>query len=263
MRQLFGIIVVVLLILGIWALVSSAGNQDALRYSDVARNWIETESPTYLFDGSNLLLTGSRKIEDDVYEYTFTFDSRQAGYGDRTDEVSAQVITEHEIVVRVEGMRVVSAITDGVYNEMTGELMSASGNGDNTESHSVQLYFYDEEADTDETGNIMCSADAVVPVTRTIDNYTIERHIQALLDGPSGAEVERGLSSEYPLEGFELESADLSEDGVLTLVMSDEGGATTGGSCRVGILSAQLIKTAESISGVESVVIEPETLFQP
>lgn len=266
MRQLVGIIIIILVIIGVWALINSAGNQDAERYADVARAWIENDSPTYNFDGSDLELVRSEKIDTNTYQYTFEFESSQAGYGDRSDEMSAQVITPHSVVVRIESGQVVSVITDGVYDEMTGELTSApgtSGNGSQNGSQTVQLFFYDEAADTDETGNILCSSDSVLPVSRTINDYTIEKHIEAVLNGPNATEEDSGFSSEYPLDGFELEGAELAEDGTLTLSFSDPNNSTTGGSCRVGLLYAQIVKTAESITGVESVVIEPETLFQP
>lgn len=265
MRQLVGIIIVILVILGVWALVSSTRNQDQAteNYADVARTWIEEESPTYNFDGSDLTLTNSQELGGGSYQHTFTFNSSQAGYGDRTGEVLAQVITPHTTVVRIENGRVVSAITDGVYDEMTEQMLSLPDGEDEGDTRTVQLFFYDEEADTDETGNIMCSADAVVAVTRDISDYTIEKHIQAVLDGPNQAEEDQGLSSEYPLEGFSLEGASLSEDGTLTLTFNDENNSASGGSCRVGILDAQIRKTAMSISGVEDVVMMPEDIFQP
>lgn len=265
MRQLVGIIVIILLVLGVWALVGYAERSNAERYSDVAKNWIETSSGTYVYDGSDLELTKSEKPERDVYQYTFRFNSSHAGYGDRADEMVAQVVTPHITVLRIEKGKVVSVVTDGVYEELTKELTGTPDTdvGNERDERIVELFFYEEKADLDETGNVMCSADAVVPVTRTIKDYAIEKHIETLLAGPSAEEKERGLSSEYPLKSLRLESANLDDKGVLTLKFNDPDNSTTGGSCRVGLLSAQLIKTAESITGVKSVKVEPEELFQP
>lgn len=127
----------------------------------------------------------------------------------------------------------------------------------------AQVFFYVEEDDKDESGNILCSADAVKPVTRQIKDYSIEKHLRALLEGPTAEEKANGFSSEYPLPGFTLENAELSEDGVLHLTFSDPEHTTAGGSCRVGILASQLIKTAETIEGVTEVEVSPEDLFQP
>jgi hypothetical protein len=75
----------------------------------------------------NLIFVETRALDlvdcEDCYEVEFTFESRQAGYGDRTEGASAQVITPHTIVVFIEDGAVTRVITDGVYNEMTGEMM--------------------------------------------------------------------------------------------------------------------------------------------
>jgi hypothetical protein len=102
-------------------------DEDDNGYISKARNWIENNAPTYLFDGMNLIFVETRALDlvdcEDCYEVEFTFESRQAGYGDRTEGASAQVITPHTIVVFIEDGAVTRVITDGVYNEMTGEMM--------------------------------------------------------------------------------------------------------------------------------------------
>jgi len=89
----------------------------------IAENWIIVEAPTYVFDGQDLALIEGQETAEGVYELTFSFESRQAGYGDRTEEMAAQVITPHIIEVVVQGGEVISAITDGVYDEMRGEMI--------------------------------------------------------------------------------------------------------------------------------------------
>ncbi|PIR82392.1 hypothetical protein COU20_02615 [Candidatus Kaiserbacteria bacterium CG10_big_fil_rev_8_21_14_0_10_59_10] len=128
----------------------------------------------------------------------------------------------------------------------------------------IQLYYYNPELDTDATGNVMCSRAGLVPVQREITTHTpIEDTIRLLLSGEL-TEEERaaGITTEYPLEGFELVSATL-EDGVLTFTFNDPEGRTVGGSCRVGILWAQIDETARQYEGVEEVRFLPEELFQP
>lgn len=266
MRQFIGIIIVILVLLGIWAIVVSISNRGIVQAEEVARLWIEEESPTYVFDGSNLKLDKSEKVDARTFQYTFSFNSSQAGYGDRAGETAAQVITPHVMVLRVENDVVTSAITDNVFNEITGQMISGAvpnPPGEEDDNRTVELFFYDLAKDTDATGNVLCSADSVLPVLREIRDYTIEKHIRALLAGPNQAEKDRGFTSEFPLDDFTLSNASLSQSGVLTLTFADPLGESVGGSCRVGLLHAQVEKTAESIEGVTSVVILPEDIFQP
>jgi hypothetical protein len=261
MKQLIGIVIVVLLFFGIWAVFTSLTQQENDEdYRNVAEAWVVEESLTYPYDGSNLEYTNTTESEEGVYEHTFSFESSQAGYGDRTGDILAQVITPHEIVVTIRDGQVVSAVTDGVYNEMTGTMISENGSDDKQ----VLLYFYREEDDLDNAGNVLCSAEAVVGTERIIEDYSIEKHIETLLLGPTAGEEANGFSSEFPLEGLSVSAVSGPDsDGVLTVTLEDTTNATTGGSCRVGILSAQVEKTALSIEGVESVVLLPEELFQP
>ncbi|MEX0909666.1 MAG: hypothetical protein WDZ75_00045, partial [Candidatus Paceibacterota bacterium] len=111
MKQLAGIVVVVLIFLGIWAVFTSLTRDNKENYQDVARAWVEEKSPTYLYDGSNLEHIEVSEPAGGAFEHTFSFESSQAGYGDRTDEMSAQVITPHQIVVTVRNGEVASVIT--------------------------------------------------------------------------------------------------------------------------------------------------------
>jgi hypothetical protein len=91
---------------------------------DVAENWIKEESLTYVYDGLNLeLVSKDSYLVEGSYILIFSFDSRAAGYGDRTDQMSAQVITPHEMTVLVEDGEVTMAITDGVFDEMRGVMI--------------------------------------------------------------------------------------------------------------------------------------------
>jgi len=88
-------------------------------------------SPTFAFDGiaESLELTATAAFsekhisidtpaEDEVRgcEFTFQFESRHAGYGDRTGQMLSQVITPHEAVITVEQGKVISAIVDGKWD---------------------------------------------------------------------------------------------------------------------------------------------------
>lgn len=79
-------------------------------------------SPTFAFDG----IDESVEVLDIVamesypvqYAVTIAFECRQAGYGDRTGQVLAQVITPHEIRVVVSAGEVRSAVIDGEWDEL-------------------------------------------------------------------------------------------------------------------------------------------------
>jgi len=79
---------------------------------------------TFVFDGieDTLQLAETRRFDVAGYylwEFVYTFDSRHAGYGDRTGQALAQVITPHEVVVNVEKGEVKSAMMDGKWNMLT------------------------------------------------------------------------------------------------------------------------------------------------
>lgn len=132
----------------------------------------------------------------------------------------------------------------------------------------VLLYYYDPEQDKDEQDNIKCSRDGLVPIEREIPltKTPIQDTINLLLKGKENLtqeEVNKGITTEYPLDGFSLEEANLKEDGTLILKFNDSINKTSGGSCRVGILWFQIETTAKQFSGVKNVQFLPEELFQP
>jgi spore germination protein GerM len=129
----------------------------------------------------------------------------------------------------------------------------------------IRLYYYNPSLDTDATGNILCSDEGLVAVEREIPvtQTPIQDAVRLLLRGELTMEEQAGgITTEYPLSGFELEGASL-KDGVLTLSFSDPNNATSGGSCRVGILWHQIRATAEQFDAVDEVRFKPEELFQP
>ena len=80
----------------------------------IADNFVKN-SPTFLFDA----IDDSLKLSDTVtlrcpscWQFVFEFENTQAGYGDRTDQMLAQVITTHKAVITVERGEVKSAIMD-------------------------------------------------------------------------------------------------------------------------------------------------------
>jgi len=81
-------------------------------------------SPTYKFDGFDLQFISSETLRCPYcWEFTFSFQSRAAGYGDRTGQMIAQVITPHTIRVTVEKGRVVSVVTDQTFDELNQKFL--------------------------------------------------------------------------------------------------------------------------------------------
>lgn len=235
---------------------------------DLAEQWIREESPTYTYDGFDLALKETRTPDlvdcEDCYEFDFSFKSRHGGYGDREDQMVTQAITPHLMTVRVEHGEVVMALTDNEFNEMTGEVRQGGQGVDRLQPQEVSLFYYDQEKDEDDEGNIQCSPDSVEPVERVIQGEDpIRETIELLLQGEIRPEEEdEGFSTEFPHPEFKLKDMNL-EDGTLTLTFTEVPGFSSGGSCRVTLLRAQVEKTALQFPEVEEVKIEPASIFQP
>jgi hypothetical protein len=93
----------------------------------IAREWVETQSPTYLFDGMELEYVETLYPDivgcDACYQFVFAFESRAVGYGDRTGQILAEAITPHEIIVTTENGEVTRVVTDSVYDEMAARTL--------------------------------------------------------------------------------------------------------------------------------------------
>lgn len=129
----------------------------------------------------------------------------------------------------------------------------------------VRLYYYDARKDTDETGNVLCSAQGLTAVERFVPatDAPLADTIKLLLRGEiSDEERARGITSELPLLDFRFESATVN-DGVATITFSDPQNKTSGGSCRVSVLRAQIEATAKQFPEVKEVRILPQDILQP
>lgn len=133
------------------------------------------------------------------------------------------------------------------------------------EYRDVLVYQYVAALDEDEAGNVLCSSAGLVPLRRSVvrtENAPADAVRELLAGQLTDAERARGLTTEFPLPGVTLVSADL-ESGLLTLAIEDRYSRTSGGSCRASILRAQVEATARQFREVQQVVILPEDLFQP
>ncbi|MBI2938688.1 MAG: hypothetical protein HYY22_10850 [Thaumarchaeota archaeon] len=90
--------------------------------TEIAMRFLLEKSPTYLYDGiSGRVSAGSLvSLGDRGWEVTLLFTSRTAGYGDRSGQMTAQVLANHSIriVVALDGA-ITSAVIDGAWNELS------------------------------------------------------------------------------------------------------------------------------------------------
>ncbi len=76
-------------------------------------------SPTFAYDGQNLVLNSSVLMQAAPQQYLVIFDyiSSHGGFGNRAGMVVTSALTPHRILVRVTDGRVVSAVVDGRWDE--------------------------------------------------------------------------------------------------------------------------------------------------
>ncbi|MFC2056555.1 protease inhibitor I42 family protein [Chloroflexota bacterium] len=99
-------------------------------------------SPTFRFDGieETLELTDTIGLSSlDSFTYIYQFYSSHAGYGDRTDQVLAQVITLHEVSVTVENGEVNFASMDDIWDMLYQEELSSSSDSKMQEIENKKL----------------------------------------------------------------------------------------------------------------------------
>lgn len=105
---------------------SSAGAQTEKGAIDLAVYFLRN-SPTYKFDGihETVSVIDAKILESFPAKYviTISFDSRHAGYGDRSGQVLAQVITSHEIVITVVEGKVIGAVVDDKWDEFSQQVV--------------------------------------------------------------------------------------------------------------------------------------------
>ena len=83
-------------------------------------------SPTFVFDGIEdiLRLTDTITLQCPYcWQFILEFDSRHAGYGDRTGQALAQVITRHIAQITVVMGEVKSAVMDGSWDMLNQEII--------------------------------------------------------------------------------------------------------------------------------------------
>ncbi len=218
----------------------------------LAESWIIKKSPTYTFDGMDLNFQ-SESVKDDEYVFVFSFDSRGGGYGDRSDMMITQAITPHTIEVTINKETVIKAVTDGVFDEMTGEMLA-----ENTpETREVDLFFVKTVNGTED----FVAIGRVITATENIEKTTLEELLKGILLG----EEEENLSTAIN-EGVEINSFEIV-DGVAKVDFDETLQKGVAGSAWVGAIRTQIEKTLMQFESVNSVEIsingESEQILQP
>jgi hypothetical protein len=106
----------------------------------VALEFVESEG-TYRFDGlpGTLEVTGTSPVSDG-WTFTVEFDSAHAGFGDRTGQMLAQVITHHSAAVTVRDGRVTAAVMDMVW-DMVNHRTAGQVDIKQAPIHEVKVFF--------------------------------------------------------------------------------------------------------------------------
>ena len=122
LKYIIVIVIMILLPIGIDAVRAPTDVNGGMLTEDDARqladNFIDG-SATYVFDGIEDTLELVETLYPDIenaWSFVYCFDCRNAGYGDRTGQGLAEVITPHEAVINVEEGSISSATLDGVWD---------------------------------------------------------------------------------------------------------------------------------------------------
>ncbi len=95
----------------------------------IAEEYLKS-SPTFAFDGmeDTIELVGDWTMRCPYcWAFEFEFQCSHAGYGDRTGQVVAQVITPHTAWIAVHRGEVVQAVMDGVWDMMEQKMVAVDG----------------------------------------------------------------------------------------------------------------------------------------
>lgn len=93
---------------------------------ELAKQFVQN-SPTFAFDGIEESLELVETLYPDIenaWTFVFHFESRHAGYGERTGQMLAQVITPHDAVVTVEQGEAKSAVMDGKWDMINQKMLN-------------------------------------------------------------------------------------------------------------------------------------------
>jgi hypothetical protein len=215
----------------------------------IAEDWIVNNSSTYKFDGENL--TFLNKENDKMY---FAFQSTSSGYGDRSSQVLATVITPHIIEIIIEDNEIKSAVTDGRYDELNNTIINVV-----PEDKEVSIYFL----------NISSEQEQLVEKKRIIHreegiSYALST-LNELLNGPTEEEAESGIFSMINPGTVVYDLIII--DGIARVDFNEKLQEGVAGSATVIAIRNQIEKTLLQFNDISKVIISingnSEEILQP
>jgi len=95
----------------------------------IAEDYIKN-APTYEFDGFDLAHDKTITLRCPFcWQLVYEFECRHAGYGDRSGQVLAEVITDHRIYVTVDKGQIAGAVIDDKWDEKEQKYLDTGGEG--------------------------------------------------------------------------------------------------------------------------------------
>jgi len=85
---------------------------------EAVKSWFENHLPTFIYKEGSELAVVDRREEDGTVIFNFEFEAGIPGYGDLPEDETAP--TSHTTTVTVEDNEVARAVTNGEFNELTG-----------------------------------------------------------------------------------------------------------------------------------------------
>ncbi|MDD3072322.1 MAG: GerMN domain-containing protein [Candidatus Pacebacteria bacterium] len=222
---------------------------------EIAKEWVENNALTYLFDGFDLQLKDARILDcPTCLEFTYSFFSTSSGYGDRTEQFTAQVITPHDIVITVEDGIVIKAITDGVFSEIDNMMIS---NEEALETEMMKVLVFFGKTGEEE---IPFPVERELPKTEGVAMASL----LALLEGPTEEEVNEGyftlINPGVIVQGIVI------RDGVAEVDFNSRLNEVAG-SATVLFIRLQIEETLKQFETIDEVIIsidkETEDILQP
>ena len=123
-KTILQVSIIAILVVGLGC-ITGCGTYTEEDAEKLARDVIE-DSATYRYDGiqETLKLKSKERLEEQhTWRFIFEFESRHAGYGDRTDQMVAQVITPHQAVITVKENKVEKAVLDEKWDILTQSMV--------------------------------------------------------------------------------------------------------------------------------------------
>jgi len=194
----------------------------AQQASVIAQNWVESYSPTYLFDGSGLRVKDTKTMEcDNCYLAILEFQSIHSGYGNREGKTTDDNKTNHEMKVEVKGGEVAKAVTDEKYDELNKRdyypdvpVMKGDLEGSVAATAGIPLEKLKICAKNEKTGEEYCTND-VIYNERFVDGhgFKLEKipvgryQVYSFLQSDASPKRKTGRYTEYVLCGMKEDCA--------------------------------------------------------